>query len=229
MSKTPEGEIPYQAPPTTVTNAVRGAHAVDDVEFADGFASGNNAREAVDLSADPFADDLTAELEAAAPKPWRNRATVVLGALVLVVGGFLGGVQVEKHYGKTTTAANARTAQSLFANARGGAGGTGGFGRGGATEGTGAAGGGASSAPTAGTSDTSAQTNTGKITLVDGTTIYVTLASGDVLTVKTTSATKVSVGSVSKVSGLKAGQSVTVTGPTDSSGNVTATSITAGS
>jgi hypothetical protein len=65
--------------------------------------------------------------------------------------------------------------------------------------------------------------------LVDGSTIYVTLASGDVLTVKTTSATNVSVGSVSKVSGLAAGQSVTVTGPTDSSGNVTATSITAGS
>lgn len=73
------------------------------------------------------------------------------------------------------------------------------------------------------------QTNSGKVTLVDGTTIYVTLASGDVLTVKTTASTKVSVGAVTKVSGLKAGESVTVTGPTDSSGNVTATSISAGS
>jgi hypothetical protein len=240
-------EIPNQAPPAAVTTAQRGAHAVDDIEFADGFASGNNAREAVDLSADPFADDLTAELEAAAPKPWRNRATVVLGALVLVVGGFLGGVQVEKHYGQTATAANARAnAGSPFANARGGAGGTGGFGRGGGTGGTGTAG--ASSAPstaaggtatggtaTGGTATggtaaggTAAQTNIGKITLVDGTTIYVTLASGDVLTVRTTSATKVSVGAATKVSGLKAGQSVTVTGPTDSSGNVTATSIAAG-
>jgi hypothetical protein len=230
MSETPRGEIPTQAPLATVDTASRGAHAVDDVEFADGFVSGNNAREAVDLSADPFADDLTAELEAAAPKPWHNRATVVLGALVLVVGGFLGGVQVEKHLGKTTTPANARAnAISQFANARGGAGGTGGFGRGGATGGTGTGGGTASAAPSTGSGGTSAQTNTGKITLVDGTTIYVTLASGDVLTVKTTSTTKVSVGSVTKVSGLKAGQSVTVTGPTDSSGNVTATSITAGS
>lgn len=231
-------EIPNQAPTAAVTTAPRGAHAVDNVEFADGFASGNNAREAVDLSADPFADDLTAELEAAAPKPWRNRATVVLGALVLVVGGFLGGVQVEKHYGQTATPANARAnAASPFANARGGAGGTGGFGRGGGAGGTGSAGG-ASSAPstaaggtaTGGTATggTTTQTNTGKITLVDGTTIYVTLASGDVLTVKTTSATKVSVGSVTKVGELKAGQSVTVTGPTDSSGNVTATSIAAG-
>ena len=229
-------EIPNQAPTAAVTTAPRGAHAVDDVEFADGFATGNNAREAVDLSADPFADDLTAELEAAAPKSWHNRATVVLGALVLVVGGFLGGVQVEKHYGQTATPANARAnAASPFA--RGGAGGTGGFGRGGGTGGTGTAGG-ASSAPstaaggtaTGGTATggTATQTNTGKITLVDGTTIYVTLASGDVLTVKTTSATKVSVGSVTKVSGLKAGQSVTVSGPTDSSGNVTATSIAAG-
>ena len=135
--RSPRGEIPNQAPPTTVATAPRGAHAVDDVEFADGFASGNNAREAVDLSADPFADDLTAELAAAAPKPWHNRATVVLGALVLIVGGFLGGVQVEKHYGKTTTAANARAALSQFANARGGAGGTGGFGRGAANRGYG--------------------------------------------------------------------------------------------
>ena len=228
MSETPRGEIPNQAPPSTVTTAPRGAHAVDDIEFADGFVSGNNAREAVDLSADPFADDLTAELEAAAPKSWHNRATVVLGASVLMVGGFLGGVQVEKHYGKTTTAANARAALSQFAN-RGGAGGTGGFGRGGATGGTGTGGGTASAAPSTASGGTSAQTNSGKITLVDGSTIYVTLASGDVLTVKTTSATKVSVGSVTKVSGLKAGQSVTVTGPTDSSGNVTATSITAGS
>ncbi len=228
MSEMARSEIPNQAPSTTVTTAPRGAHAVDDIDFADGFASGNNAREAVDLSADPFADDLTAELEAAAPKPWRNRATVVLGALVLIVGGFLGGVQVEKHYGKTTTAANARAALSQFANARGGAGATGGFGRGGATGGTGT-GGTASAAPSTASGGTTGQTNTGKITLVDGSTIYVTLASGDVLTVKTTSATKVSVGSVSKVSGLKAGQSVTVTGPTDSSGNVTATAITAGS
>jgi hypothetical protein len=229
MSDTPRGEIPDQAPPTTVTTVSRGAHAVDEVEFADGFASGTNAREAVDLSADPFADDLTAELAAAAPKRWHNRATLVLGAVVLIVGGFLGGVQVEKHYGKTTTAANARTALSQFANARGGAGGTGGFGRGGATGGTGTGGGTASAAPSTASGGTSAQTNTGKITLVDGSTIYVTLASGDVLTVKTTSATKVTVGAVSKVSGLKAGQSVTVTGPTDSSGDVTATSIGAGS
>ncbi|HEY9483021.1 MAG TPA: hypothetical protein VIR00_08665 [Micromonosporaceae bacterium] len=229
MSEMARGEVPNQAPPTTVTTTSRGAHAVDDVEFADGFASGSNARETIDLSADPFADDLTAELQAAAPKPWHNRATVVLGALVLIVGGFLGGVQVEKHYGKTTTAANARAALSRFANARGGAGGIGGFGRGAGSGGTGTGGGTASAAPSTTSGGTSAQTNTGKITLVDGSTIYVTLASGDVLTVKTTSATNVSVGSVSKVSGLAAGQSVTVTGPTDSSGNVTATSITAGS
>jgi hypothetical protein len=229
MSETPRDEIPNQAPPTTVATTSRGAHAVDDVEFVDGFASGNNARDAVDLSADPFADDLTAELAAAAPKPWRNRATLVLGALVLIVGGFIGGVQVEKHYGKTTTAANARAALSQFANARGGAGGTGGFGRSAGTEGAGTGGATTSAAPSTASGDTSAQTNTGKITLVDGSTIYVTLASGDVLTVKTTSTTKVSVGSVTNVSGLKAGQSVTVTGPTDSSGNVTATSINAGS
>jgi hypothetical protein len=179
------------------------------------------APEAVDLSADPFADDLTSELAAAAPKPWRNRATFVLAALVLIVGGFLAGVQVEKHYGSTTTASNARAnALSQFA-ARAGEG----FGRGG----TGTGGAGATATPSSGASGAaSTQSNTGKITLVDGSTVYVTLAGGDVLTVKTTPTTKVSVGSVTKVSGLKAGQSITVTGPTDSSGNVTATSITSG-
>jgi Cu/Ag efflux protein CusF len=211
-------EVPSQAPSSTLA---RGAHAYEEDGFADGFAAGNNAPEAVDLSADPFADDLSAELAAAAPRPWRNRATLVLAAAVLVVGGFVGGVQVEKHFG-STSASNARAnAAAALAAARGGGGG---FGRGGGAGGTGT-GGTPSAAPSAATTET----NTGKVTLVDGTTVYVTLSSGDVLTVKTTSSTRVSVGSVTKVSGLKAGDSVTVTGPTDSSGDVTATSITSGS
>jgi hypothetical protein len=220
-------EIPNQAPAMP-----RGAHALDEPTsgpptFGDGYASADDA--GVDLSTDPFADNLAAELAAAAPKVWHNRVTYILGALVLVVGGFLGGVQVQKHFG-TTPAANARAnAAAAFAAGRGGGAG---FGRGGGTgagTGTGGTTTGAGAAPTASAGAATTQTNTGKVTLVDGTTVYVTLASGDVLTVKTTSTTKVSVGSVTKVSGLTVGQSVTVTGPTDSNGNVTATSISAGS
>ena len=171
---------------------------------------------AVDLSADPFADDLNAELAAAAPKQWRNRATLVLGALALLVGGFLGGAATQKHFG-ASAATDARTAAiQQFLNG-GGAGGFGGRNR--------------SAAPTpSGSASASAtvQTNSGTIKLIDGTTVYVGLTGGDVLTVQTTSATKINAGSATKLSQLKVGQSVTVTGPTDTSGDVTATSITAG-
>lgn len=169
----------------------------------------------VDLTTDPFADDLQAELAAAAPKKWHDRATYILGALALLVGGFLAGVQVEKHYG-ATSAADARNSALASAFANGGFGGRGFGGRGGA---------GATPSASASTPATS-QALTGKITLVDGTTIYVTLASGDVLTVRTNATTKINVGTATKVSQLKAGETVTVTGPADSSGNVTAVSIT---
>lgn len=179
---------------------------------------------AVDLSADPFADDLHEELAAAAPKRWRNRATLALGALALLVGGFLGGVLTEKHFGASATTDARNAAIQQFLNG----GGAGGFG--GRNRGTGA-----SAAPTpaasgsgSGSGSATVQTNSGTIKLIDGTTVYVGLASGDVLTVQTTSATKINVASATRLSQLRAGQSVTVTGPTDASGDVTATSITAG-
>jgi len=221
----------------------RGAHSSDDAaydtadfEVSDADAAHDAPFEpeggyvdppsGVDLDSDPFADDLTKELAHAAPKTWFNRTTMVIGGLVLIVGGFLGGIQVQKHYGSsasTNTLANARAnAASLFG--RGGAGGTGGFGGTGGlggTGGTGTAGGAGRGTATA------AAAQTGKITLVDGSTIYVTLANGNVLIVTTNSSTKVSVSTTSKVSALKAGETVSVGGTPDSSGNVTATSVTA--
>jgi hypothetical protein len=203
-------ELPIQTPPRA------GTHAADEIDFQNGFHAGSTAPGTVDLSADPFADDLNAELAAAAPKQWRNRATLVLGALALLVGGFLGGVLTEKHFGASATTNARNNAINQFLNGGGFAGRRG-------------AGGGASTAPTPSASaSATVQTNSGTIKLVDGTTIYVGLASGDVLTVQTTTATKISVGSATKVSQLKAGQSVTVTGPTDANGDVTATSITSG-
>ncbi|HKD99345.1 MAG TPA: hypothetical protein VKB69_17340 [Micromonosporaceae bacterium] len=205
--------------------AIRPAHAADpdpDVAYYSGAYPPpvDTVTEQVDLSADPFADDLEAELAAAAPKKWYNRATYALGALALLVGGFLAGVQVDKHYGANASAANARNA-ALAALGNGGFNGRGFGGRGG--EG-GAGGSGATPSASAGTP--SSQSLTGKITLVDGSTVYVTLDSGDVLTVRTNAKTKVNVGTATKVSQLKAGQTVTVTGSPDSSGNVTAVSIT---
>ncbi|NMO51860.1 hypothetical protein HH310_11730 [Actinoplanes sp. TBRC 11911] len=48
----------------------------------------------------PHDDELPARLRAAAPRQWRNRATPWLFAAVLLAGGFLGGVQVQKTWGK---------------------------------------------------------------------------------------------------------------------------------
>jgi Cu/Ag efflux protein CusF len=167
----------------------------------------------VDLDSDPFADDLSAQLAAAAPKRWTDRATLILSALFLLVGGFLGGVQVQKHYG-SSSAANPRGAPAAFTGR--GLGGGAGAGTGTGTGST------ASASPSA-----AATAQTGTIKLVDGTTIYIQLASDDVLTVRTGATTHVSVGSATKVSQLTVGTKVAVTGPTTADGTITATAITA--
>src|SRR5262245_21143342 len=135
MQAPPDADMPgtSRRPPFPPSN---GAHAMRDDEFVDGFAAGNNAPEAVDLSADPFADDLNAELAAAAPKQWQNRATRVLAVVALLAVGFVGGVLVQRNFGATTTG-NGRNAASQFAGVRGGLGGTEGFGRNGGFGGTG--------------------------------------------------------------------------------------------
>jgi hypothetical protein len=195
-------EIPVQSD-------TRGAHEAEP-EFDGDY--GYTATD-VNLDSDPFADDLSEELSHAAPKTWINRTTLVVGALVLIVGGFLGGIQVQKHYGKsssTSATPNLANLRSQFA----GRGGEGGF------PGAGTA--------TAAPNTAAAAPETGKIKLVDGSTIYVTLSDGTVVTVTTTKSTKVTTATTTKASALKAGQTVTIVGGTpDSTGNQTATSITA--
>jgi hypothetical protein len=192
-----------------VQSQTRGAHEASD-EYA------YEPTTDVNLDSDPFADDLSKELSHAAPKTWVNRTTLVIGGLVLIVGGFLGGVQVQKNYGKSSSASTTPNLAQLRSQ----------FGRGG-EGGNAAAGGGFPGAGT-GTRGAAPAPQTGKITLVDGSTIYVTLSDGTVLTVSTSSKTQVSVATTSKVSALKKGQTVTIVGSTpDSTGKVTATSVTA--
>jgi hypothetical protein len=50
-------------------------------------------------------DSLASALAKAAPRRWWNRGTLVLGAFALLLGGFLGGLEVQKHYGTSTAAA----------------------------------------------------------------------------------------------------------------------------
>ncbi|WP_410808888.1 hypothetical protein [Micromonospora sp. 067-2] len=165
--------------------------------------------------------DLTAALAAAAPRRWWNRATPVLGALVLVLAGFLSGLQVQQRWGEPTAAAGRTgTFPGGFPTAFPGAAGRG-------QNGAGQNGAGRADAGATGGAAAPASTS-GKVKLVDGGTLYLETADGTVITVRTTDDTAVRTAKASKLSALKAGQSVTVQGGPATDGTVTATTVTAG-
>jgi hypothetical protein len=166
----------------------------------------------VDLSADPFGDNLADELAARQPVRLTSRTTFALGGVVLIIGGFLGGVLVQKNFGTASTSAAA-------AGAAAGAAGRGGFGGAG-----GAGGGGQAVTGQAGTGTGNA--TTGTVKMVDGTTVYLTTANGQLITVKTSSSTKVGVQQSGTLKDLPAGATVTVQGTADASGVITATQVT---
>jgi hypothetical protein len=166
----------------------------------------------VDLSEDPFADDLSERLDAVAPRRWTSRTTVALAGLVLVVGGFVAGVQVQKHWG-TPAGTGAQSNSPLASGTNPFAGGN----FGGGTGRTGTGGTGAASAA-AGT--------TGTVKLIDGTTVYLTTADGQTLIVKTTPSTSVNVNQAGSLKDLAPGATVTIQGQTGSDGSMSATNIT---
>jgi hypothetical protein len=163
-------------------------------------------------------DGLATELAKAAPRNWWNRGTLVLGVLALLLGGFLGGVQVQKTWGTTTAAATASNARGGFNAQNRGTGGAGylpGFTGGGQQGGA---------APTAAAA---AAGTSGTVQLVDGDTIYLKTADGTVVTVKTDAKTAVRTATKSTLKAVKTGDTVTVQGTPDATGNVTATTVTA--
>ncbi|WP_240670347.1 hypothetical protein [Actinoplanes solisilvae] len=165
---------------------------------------------------EPVRDDgLAAELAKAAPRRWWNRGTVVLGALLLLVGGFVTGLQVQSRWGTTDAPA---VRGGGFGGGQNRAAYGGGFPQG-APQGGAPQGGPAASTPTA------AGATTGKVKLVNGTTIYVETADGSVVTVKTDGGTTVA--TAGKLADVKAGQSITVQGSAAADGTVTATAVTA--
>ncbi len=173
------------------------------------------------LSSSPFEGDLSEQL-AAEPRPRRRppSVTVLLGAGVLIVGGFVGGVQADRHWGVKKTPDPAALISQLAARraGQGGGGGFGGFGGGfggAGTTGTGQGGGGAG--------QTGGGT-TGTVKLVDGDILYVQTADG-IVRVKTTGSTKVSIARKSTLKALKAGSPVVVRGTAGQDGTVTATSV----
>jgi hypothetical protein len=155
------------------------------------------------------ASTLDAELAAAASRRWWNRWTIVLAVALLLVGGFVAGIEVQKAYGETPAAAGPGGGQR----------GAGGFAFPTAYPGGGARG----DAP--GAQGGGQAATTGTVRLIDGTTVYVETASGELVTVRTNGETAVSVPGALK--DLKAGDKVTVEGgAADAEGSVTASSVT---
>jgi hypothetical protein len=137
----------------------------------------------------------------------RRWLTPVLGVIAaLVIGGF-GGILIGHATGGSSSQAG-QTQRAGGGAAAGGAGGRTGGGFGG-----GAAGGGF----TAGT-----------VVSVSGDTVTLKASDGSTVKVTTSSSTKVTESGASTVSALKAGETVTVVGTKDASGNVTATSVSEG-
>ncbi|WP_329134372.1 hypothetical protein OG552_18790 [Streptomyces sp. NBC_01476] len=179
------------------------------------------------LAEPPDARDISAEL-AAPPRrklPW---LTLILAACVVAAGAFSAGALVEKHQG----GGSGSNPFAALASARGGTGtGTGTGGRtfggfgGGASAGTGT---GTGTGTGSGTGAAGGVTF-GTVKLVDGSTIYVTDAQGNIVKVTTGGSTKVSETKEGKVSDLKAGQTVTVRGTAGSNGDIAATTVTQGS
>jgi hypothetical protein len=165
----------------------------------------------VDLSEDPFADDLSERLDAVAPRRWTSRTTLALSGLVLLIGGFVGGAQVQKHWGTAANTSSNRPGVVLpsgnpFAGGNfGGRGGSGGNG---------------------GNATSAAAGTTGTVKLVDGTTVYLTTPDGQTVIVKTTPSTTVNVNQPGALKDLTPGATVTIQGQTASDGSVNATSIT---
>lgn len=155
------------------------------------------------------ASTLDAELAAAASRRWWNRWTIALGLALLLVSGFVAGIEVQKAYGDTPATATPGAGQ----RGQGGFAFPGGY-PGGAAQGAQGAQGGAQRA----------QATTGSVKLVDGATVYVETESGEVVTIRTDGDTSVRV--PGKLKDLKAGDKVSVEGDADSEGTVTASSVT---
>jgi hypothetical protein len=160
-------------------------------------------------------DDLMAGLAKAKRGPWLTRSTGALLALVLACGGFLAGVQVQQRFGTSATTAAGAGGTGIRPNGVRGGFGQGGTGFTGGQQGGTLPGGQQAAAPIS-----------GKVKLVDGTTVYLETSDGRLLTVKTADTTTVQSSSKIDLKSLAAGTEITVQGTIQDT-TVTATTITA--
>jgi hypothetical protein len=145
----------------------------------------------------------------------------LLGAL-LIAGGFIAGVQVQKGQTSSSSASGAPAGlASGFAGLRGGTSSTG---TSSTKASTGSAAGGFP-----GTGAGGSRPTIGTVAYLAGNTLYVTNSEGNTIKVHTSPATSVTKTVKTKVKGVYPGETVTVTGATGSNGEVSAESISVGS
>jgi hypothetical protein len=182
--------------------------------------AGDNHDGASIASHEPLAED-DDWLDLPPPGPRRRVAplTLALAVAIVAVAAFALGVYVQKGRGSNSGGGGGRAAAAgagAFAGAaRGGF--RGGFG--GGAGGAGAGGGGAA-AGGAGT--------LGTVKTIQGSSLFVTSFTGNLVKVKTTAATRVTKTEQLTVQGVKPGDFVVVQGATQKDGSVNATSITLG-
>ncbi|MFL5953217.1 MAG: hypothetical protein ACJ76I_03805 [Gaiellaceae bacterium] len=141
--------------------------------------------------------------------------TAALALAIAVAGGLVGGIEVQKHWGASTASAAAgRPAGSSGFAARFGGGAGGGTPGAGFAAGTGGSGGGSGTA--------------GTVTLIKGSTLYVTDASGNTVLVHTTAGSKVDQTVAGTIKTVRPGDAVTVAGAKNNDGSYSARQITIG-
>ena len=136
------------------------------------------------------------------------KLTLALLAAVLAGAVFIGGVEVQKHYGKASTSSNAASGfPAAFAARAAGAGGAGNpaafFGGGGGT-------------------------TSGTVTLIKGQTLYVTDVSGNTVLVHTTATSRFTKSITASRRTIHPGDTVTVTGSQNKDSSVSARQVTIG-
>ncbi|MEV7416202.1 DUF5666 domain-containing protein [Streptomyces sp. NPDC089919] len=193
------------------------------------------------LAEPPDTRDISAEL-AAPPRPRLPWLTLLLSGGVVAGLAFTGGALVEKGHLKESAGAgfgSGASGRNFTAGAAGAAGdqgrtgagrtrgGTGqgrtGTGPNGSWQGFGGGGAGGTGGPAAG-----AGLTTGTVKLVDGTTLYVTDAQGEVVKVTTDARTRITRATTGKVADLQPGQTVTVRGSQNADGDLAATTVAEG-
>lgn len=176
--------------------------------------------EAPTLINEPTRDEESLAAELLARRKKRLPAiTIILALLVAAAAAFYGGIQAQKHWGTNTSSSSlpaAFAAAARNASTSGGSGARSGLpslgSGGGVPSGFGGFGG----------------STSGTVTLIKGSTLYVTEASGNTVLVHTTGTSSVSKTVSGSVKTIHPGDTVTIVGSQGSDGSYTARQVTIG-